>query len=244
MNISRKYRTKAVEVEAVQWFKHGDHPKVHHTAYDAIPAIGKAAQCVPADHPYGYLDTPRGRECVGKGDWIVTDAKGVWRYPPGEFEEKFESESYSTPDEFQAGHVVTLRTRPLMEYQDYTLEQQSPYAMNRLNEMAADGWRVIHSQDKRGDSSTRILLLDREKPEEEPESFTSPDRGYAVCCFASDEPTYHNRDTGEFQRELTVPCVYYSADAPRLLRDQKGSTYRVVYLKKVDGVWVDTEVKP
>ena len=56
---------KAVVVEAVQWFKPGDHP--------AVVAESPAAST-------GYIDTPEGRLKVEPGDWIITGVAGE-NYP-------------------------------------------------------------------------------------------------------------------------------------------------------------------
>jgi hypothetical protein len=56
---------KAVVVEAVQWFKPGDHP--------AVVAKSPTAST-------GYIDTPEGRLKVEPGDWIITGVAGE-HYP-------------------------------------------------------------------------------------------------------------------------------------------------------------------
>jgi hypothetical protein len=60
-----RYLKKQVVVEAVQWFKHGDHPAV--TAEKGHDGIG-------------YVDTPEGRLKVEPGDWIITGIAGE-NYP-------------------------------------------------------------------------------------------------------------------------------------------------------------------
>ncbi len=60
-----RYLRKSVLVDAVQWFKHGDHPAVH-------------VRCV-ADE-VGYIDTLEGRLRVAPGDWIITGVAGE-NYP-------------------------------------------------------------------------------------------------------------------------------------------------------------------
>jgi hypothetical protein len=66
---------KAVVVEAVQWFKHGDHPAV-------LAAAGGDAM--------GYIETPEGRLRVEAGDWIITGIAGE-HYPckPDIFEQLY-----------------------------------------------------------------------------------------------------------------------------------------------------------
>jgi hypothetical protein len=60
-----RYLKKQVVVEAVQWFKHGDHPAVHAEA---------------GEDDVGYVDTPEGRLRVEPGDWIITGIAGE-NYP-------------------------------------------------------------------------------------------------------------------------------------------------------------------
>ncbi len=70
-----RYSKKPVVIEAVQWFKHGDHPAVlAETARDGI----------------GYIDTPEGCLRVEAGDWIITGIAGE-NYPckPDIFEQLY-----------------------------------------------------------------------------------------------------------------------------------------------------------
>jgi hypothetical protein len=60
-----RYQKKQVVVEAVQWFKPGDHP---------------AVVAEPGPDPIGYVDTPEGRLRVDPGDWIITGIVGE-NYP-------------------------------------------------------------------------------------------------------------------------------------------------------------------
>ena len=60
-----RYMKKQLIVEAVQWFKRGDHP---------------AVIADPADGSIGYVDTPEGRLKVERGDWIITGIAGE-NYP-------------------------------------------------------------------------------------------------------------------------------------------------------------------
>jgi hypothetical protein len=70
-----RYLKKQVVVEAVQWFRHGDHPAV--LADSATDAIG-------------YIDTPEGRLTVQPGDWVITGIAGE-NYPckPNIFEQLY-----------------------------------------------------------------------------------------------------------------------------------------------------------
>jgi hypothetical protein len=63
-----KYRKKPVVIEAVQWFKHGDHPEV-----TLLPIGGSNAG-------KGFIHTLEGGHVVTPGDWIITGVKGE-QYP-------------------------------------------------------------------------------------------------------------------------------------------------------------------
>ncbi len=81
----KKYRKKPVEVEAVQWFKDGDHFKVvpiPEKCKDFNPVVGGAT---------GYIDTLRGGHFVTVGDWIIKGAQGEF-YPckPDIFQKTYE----------------------------------------------------------------------------------------------------------------------------------------------------------
>ena len=56
-----RYVKKQLVVDALQWFKHGDHPAV--IADESNEAIG-------------YIDTLEGRLRVEPGDWIITGIAG------------------------------------------------------------------------------------------------------------------------------------------------------------------------
>jgi hypothetical protein len=70
-----RYLKKSVVIEAVQWFRNGDHPAV---------VSGSAGDAV------GYIDTPEGRLRVEPGDWIITGIAGE-NYPckPDIFEQLY-----------------------------------------------------------------------------------------------------------------------------------------------------------
>ena len=71
-----RYLKKSVVVDAVQWFKQGDHPAV-------LAGSGREA----------YIDTPEGRLRVDSGDWIITGIAGE-NYPckPHVFEQLYTPE--------------------------------------------------------------------------------------------------------------------------------------------------------
>jgi hypothetical protein len=70
-----RYLKKSIAVEAVQWFKHGDHSAV------VAGSAGDAS---------GYIDTREGRLTVQAGDWIITGIAGE-NYPckPDIFEQLY-----------------------------------------------------------------------------------------------------------------------------------------------------------
>lgn len=59
-----RYVKKPVVVEAVQWFRHGDH----------------AAVIADGDDGAGYIETLEGRLRVEPGDWVITGIAGE-NYP-------------------------------------------------------------------------------------------------------------------------------------------------------------------
>jgi hypothetical protein len=71
-----KYRKKPVVVEATQWFKMGDHPKV---------------EVLDAESICGWIPTLEGIMAVTPGDYIITGVKGE-HYPckPDIFELTYE----------------------------------------------------------------------------------------------------------------------------------------------------------
>jgi hypothetical protein len=65
-----KYRKKPVVIDAVQWFKFGDHP--------AVKQPTKFTGDVVKDG--GIIPTLEGWHAVSPGDWIITGIKGE-HYP-------------------------------------------------------------------------------------------------------------------------------------------------------------------
>ncbi len=58
-----KFRKKPITIDAVQWFKHGDHPAVRR----GLSAFSNT----------GVIDTLEGNNhIVNPGDWIITGVKG------------------------------------------------------------------------------------------------------------------------------------------------------------------------
>ena len=78
-----KYRKKPVVIEAVQWFKDGDHPNVFvHTDGGQVWVNGQA-----------YIETLEGRHLVTPGDWIIEGVQGeLYPCKPDIFELTYEPE--------------------------------------------------------------------------------------------------------------------------------------------------------
>ena len=76
-----KYRKKPVVIEAIQWFKMGDHPMVKKHF----------------DTDMGYIDTLEGMMLVTPGDYIITGVVGE-TYPckPDIFEMTYEEADGNT----------------------------------------------------------------------------------------------------------------------------------------------------
>lgn len=83
-----KYIKKPLTVEAIQWFKDGDHPEVRPDGY--IPPLSAVAyapegfakpKCACDTYKTGfYISTLEGKMRVIQGDWIVTGIHGE-HYP-------------------------------------------------------------------------------------------------------------------------------------------------------------------
>jgi hypothetical protein len=72
-----KYRKKQVIVEAVRWWKHGDHPAVTRLRFP-MRRGSMCSHCETRDH--GWIETIEGGHIVCPGDWIITGVKGE-HYP-------------------------------------------------------------------------------------------------------------------------------------------------------------------
>ena len=80
------YRRIPREVEAVQWFKNGDHPKDgpadsegRVVRYFRLAGVGaqKCTGCGYRMHEHGWIDQPED-QIVCPGDWIVTGEYGTY----------------------------------------------------------------------------------------------------------------------------------------------------------------------
>ena len=109
-----KYRKKPVVIEAVQWFKNGDHPEDRWSPEGVIhPDAGKTEgrvvryfrhpfiepdrpceHCGIRMHDHGWIDTLETGHNVCPGDWIITGVVGE-RYlcKPDIFEATYEAVS-------------------------------------------------------------------------------------------------------------------------------------------------------
>lgn len=61
---------KPTFIDAIQWFRHGDHPDV-----TAIP-VERADFKQSRREKVGWLPTPEGGHAVFAGEWIIKDEKG------------------------------------------------------------------------------------------------------------------------------------------------------------------------
>ena len=96
-----KFRKKPVVIDAVQWFKNGDHPEdgtgtfvdsldgqtylcegkiVRYFRRPTIPGDTVCDECGNPFHIHGWIDTKEDGHRVCPGDWIITGVKGE-RYP-------------------------------------------------------------------------------------------------------------------------------------------------------------------
>ncbi len=84
-----KYCKKPIVIDAVQWFKHGDHPSVERygeSIVDQYPAYEKCGLIKTLE------DNVSGMHHVVPGDWIIKGIKGEF-YPckPDIFAESYEA---------------------------------------------------------------------------------------------------------------------------------------------------------
>jgi hypothetical protein len=95
----QRYRKKPVVIEAVQWFKNGDHPDddlppadkivagertegavVRYFRHPDIPGDQECSKCGHLMRDHGWIDTLEDGHNVCPGDWIITGVAGE-RYP-------------------------------------------------------------------------------------------------------------------------------------------------------------------
>lgn len=115
-----KFRKKPVVIDAIQWFKNGDHPAdacsmiTPPTKYrsdpgfsmEPFPSEGKIVRyyrrpddsgsrecekCGKTMHQHGWVDTLEGGHIVCPGDWIITGVQGeIYPCKPDIFEATYE----------------------------------------------------------------------------------------------------------------------------------------------------------
>ncbi len=96
-----KFRKKPVVIEAVQWFKNGDHPEDEYVHLEGklvryfrrpdVPDESICSECGKIFHDHGWIDTLEDGHRVCPGDWIIRGVKGEF-YPckPDIFEASYE----------------------------------------------------------------------------------------------------------------------------------------------------------
>ena len=109
---AQKFRKKPVVIEAMQWFKNGDHPEDNLPPNDKIldgeryegsvvryyrhPDVSGDMMCKQCEADimdrHGWIETLEGGHIVCPGDWIITGVQGE-RYPckPDIFAATYES---------------------------------------------------------------------------------------------------------------------------------------------------------
>ena len=99
-----KFIKKPVVIEATQWFKDGDHPKVRKTSYIEIANLLDTSGC-SKEEPYwcwnamGVIDTFEGHGVVIPGDWIITGIRGeLYACKPDIFEMTYEKVEEETDE--------------------------------------------------------------------------------------------------------------------------------------------------
>lgn len=107
----KKFRKNPIVIEAVRWFKSGDHPEDNRDTFidkDGKPFLGEGKivryyrtpdldgqnicnHCKDIMHNHGWIDTLEGGSTVCPGDWIITGIKGEY-YPckPDIFKKTYE----------------------------------------------------------------------------------------------------------------------------------------------------------
>lgn len=94
-----QYRRIPTEVEAIQWFKNGDHPndgppenegrvvRYHRVPYS--PPNWKCTGCGHRMRAHGWIDQAEG-SVVCPGDWVVTGNNGYLVYNHADFHAEYE----------------------------------------------------------------------------------------------------------------------------------------------------------
>ncbi len=85
-----EYRRRGGTIEAIQWFKLGDHERVQGMTGDWEPTPGKCDFCMRAYIDHGFIETLTGGQLVCPGDWVLTDDRGDHPCRAAIFEELYE----------------------------------------------------------------------------------------------------------------------------------------------------------
>ena len=96
-----RFRKKPVVIEAVQWFRNGDHPEdgpsdhegkvVRYFRRPDMPGAEICAACAERMHDHGWIDTLEAGHRVCPGDWIIKEGAGeIYPCKPDIFEQTYE----------------------------------------------------------------------------------------------------------------------------------------------------------
>lgn len=99
-----KFRKKPVVVEAIQWFRNGDHPEdwpkdypvgwegkiVRYFRHPNIPGNVVCGDCDKIMHVHGWIDSGGLGHKVCQGDWIIKGEQGFYPLKPDIFEQTYE----------------------------------------------------------------------------------------------------------------------------------------------------------
>jgi len=98
-----KYRERQVEVDAIQWFKNGDHPGdgpadlegrvVRYFRHPYVSGTDVHSECERTWHDHGWIDVgaPTNGKTVCPGDWIISGAGGDYALKSELFEAMYEA---------------------------------------------------------------------------------------------------------------------------------------------------------
>lgn len=113
---SRQYRKKPVVIDAVQWFKPGDDPRVYFRAEDGNRCWEIAHQDNPRARP--VVDSKEGWHFIEPGYWIITGVEGeTYGCDPRIFEKTYEPASLS-----ETAAPLQTQVRLLMDAADDFLD--------------------------------------------------------------------------------------------------------------------------
>jgi len=78
----QRYRKRPLEIDAVQWFVHGDREGkiVRYYRHPLVEGDKRCGYCGEIMHNHGWIDTLEGGHVVCPGDWIIRGIAGEY-YP-------------------------------------------------------------------------------------------------------------------------------------------------------------------